>query len=41
MKPNFLVIGAMKCAIASLFDALGRHPQVFVSDPKGPHSPGG
>jgi hypothetical protein len=36
MKPNFLVIGAMKCATTSLFDALGRHPQIFVSDPKEP-----
>ncbi len=36
MKPNFLVIGAMKCATTSLFDALGRHPQVFVSSPKEP-----
>jgi hypothetical protein len=36
MKPNFLLIGAMKCATSSLFEALGRHPQVFVSNPKEP-----
>jgi hypothetical protein len=26
----------MKCATSSLFEALGRHPQVFVSNPKDP-----
>jgi hypothetical protein len=36
MKPNFLLIGAMKCATSSLFEALGRHPQVFLSNPKEP-----
>lgn len=36
MKPNFLLIGAMKSATTSLFNALGRHPQFFVSNPKEP-----
>ena len=37
MKPNFLVIGALKCGTTSLCYSLGKHPQVFMCDPKEPH----
>jgi hypothetical protein len=36
MKPNFLVIGAMKCATARLCDVFAAHPQMFVCTPKEP-----
>jgi hypothetical protein len=36
MKPNFLIIGAMKCATTSLCDILSQHPQIFVTEPKEP-----
>ena len=36
MKPNFLVIGAMKCATTSLCDLFATHPQMFVCTPKEP-----
>jgi hypothetical protein len=36
VKPNFLVIGAVKCATTSLCDILGSHPQIFVTQPKEP-----
>ena len=35
--PTFLVIGAMKAGTTSLHTYLGRHPNVFVSEPKEPH----
>lgn len=35
--PNFLVIGAMKCATTSICDILAEHPQAFVSRPKEPN----
>lgn len=34
--PTFLVLGAAKCGTTTLCHALGRHPEVFVSDPKEP-----
>ncbi|TVQ32398.1 MAG: sulfotransferase [Phycisphaeraceae bacterium] len=34
MKPNYLVIGAQKCATSSLCDLLGRHPDIFMTKPK-------
>jgi len=34
MKPNFLVIGAPKCATTSLCHNLSQHPEVFMSSPK-------
>lgn len=37
MRPNFLVIGAAKCGTTSLYYALGRHPEVFMCEPKEPH----
>ncbi len=37
MKPNFLVIGAAKAATSSLCEALGHHPDVFMSVPKEPN----
>ncbi len=37
MLPNFIVIGAAKCGTTSICDLLGRHPQVFMSNPKEPH----
>ena len=36
MRPNFLVIGAMKSATTSLCELLGSHPDIFVSNPKEP-----
>lgn len=35
--PNFLIIGAMKAGTTALADALGRHPDVFMCDPKEPN----
>lgn len=37
MKPNYLVIGAGKCATSSLCQLLGEHPEVFMSEPKEPN----
>jgi len=34
MKPNYLVIGAMKCGTTSLCSLLGQHPDIFMSNPK-------
>lgn len=34
MKPNFLIIGAMKCGTTSLSAYLRQHPDIFVPDPK-------
>lgn len=34
--PDFIVIGAMKCATTSLCDRLASHPEVFISSPKEP-----
>ncbi|HEX7009002.1 MAG TPA: sulfotransferase [Phycisphaeraceae bacterium] len=36
MHPNFLVIGAPKSATTSLCYYLGKHPQVFMCEPKEP-----
>ena len=36
MKPNFLIIGAMKCATTSLSELFAEHPQIFVCTPKEP-----
>jgi hypothetical protein len=30
MRPNFLVIGAMKSATTTLWEILRRHPQIFM-----------
>lgn len=35
--PNFIVIGSAKCATTSLCSILGRHPQIFMSEPKEPN----
>ncbi|MGP1309150.1 MAG: sulfotransferase family protein [Phycisphaerales bacterium] len=35
--PNFVVIGAQKCATSSLCAVLGRHPDVFMCEPKEPY----
>ncbi len=35
--PNYLVIGAQKCATSSVCAVLGRHPDVFMCDPKEPY----
>ena len=35
-KPNFIIIGAVKCGTTSLYNALNQHPQVFFSEPKEP-----
>lgn len=36
MLPDFLILGAPKCATTALHTALGTHPQVFVSPTKEP-----
>lgn len=33
-RPNFIGIGAQKCATSWLHEALHSHPQIFTSDPK-------
>jgi hypothetical protein len=35
--PNFFLVGAAKSGTSSLYAALGRHPQVFLSPLKEPH----
>lgn len=37
MKPNFLIIGAMKAGTTSLYYYLNQHPEVFMSPVKEPH----
>lgn len=37
MRPNYLVIGAQKCATSTLCDLLARHPDVFMTEPKEPY----
>jgi hypothetical protein len=37
VKPNFLIIGAQKCATSSLCDLVGEHPDVFMTQPKEPY----
>ena len=36
MRPNFLIIGAMKSGTTSLANYLSEHPDVFISQPKEP-----
>jgi len=36
MLPNFIVIGAAKCGTTSVCDLLGKHPDVFMCEPKEP-----
>jgi hypothetical protein len=36
-KPDFIIIGAMKCATSTLHDQLGAQPGLFVSTPKEPN----
>lgn len=36
LLPTFIVIGAAKCGTSSVCDLLGRHPDVFMSEPKEP-----
>jgi hypothetical protein len=35
--PNFLIVGAPRCGTTSLYDALGRHPDVFCCPVKEPN----
>ena len=35
-RPNFFLIGAPKCGTTAVAKALGRHPDIFMSDPKEP-----
>ena len=35
--PDFLIIGAMKCGTTSLHDYLGKHPDIYTTDPKELH----
>ena len=37
MKPDFVIIGAMKCATSTLHDQLARVPGVSMSEPKEPN----
>jgi hypothetical protein len=36
MKPNYMLIGAAKCATTTICNLLGRHPDVFMVDCKEP-----
>lgn len=36
MKPNFLIIGAAKCATTTLWETFRRHPQIFMPEMKEP-----
>jgi hypothetical protein len=36
-KPDFLIIGAMKCGTTSLHHYLGKHPDIFTTTPKEIH----
>jgi hypothetical protein len=36
-KPDFIVIGAMKCATSTLHEQLARQPGIFMSQPKEPN----
>jgi hypothetical protein len=36
MHPRFLIIGAQKSGTTALADTLGRHPDVFISEPREP-----
>lgn len=35
--PDFVTIGAMKCATSTLHEQLGRQPNIFMSEPKEPN----
>ena len=35
--PNFFIIGAPKSGTTSMYKYLKKHPNVFMSDKKGPH----
>lgn len=35
--PDFIIIGAMKCATSTLHDQLARQPGLFMSTPKEPN----
>ncbi len=37
-SPNLIVAGVMKCGTSSLHGYLAQHPDVFMTDPKEPHS---
>ena len=37
MKPNFLIIGGMKCGTTALTEYLKAHPDVFIASPKEMH----
>jgi len=36
-KPDFLIIGAMRCGTTSLHDYLGKHPEIYTTNPKEIH----
>jgi hypothetical protein len=36
-RPNFIIIGAMKCATSTLHEQLARQPGFFMSQPKEPN----
>lgn len=36
-KPDFIIIGAMKCATTTLHEQLALQPQIFMSEPKEPN----
>ena len=37
IKPNYMLIGAAKCATSSICNLLGSHPQIFMVDCDEPH----
>jgi len=36
-KPNFFLVGAPKCGTTSIAAQIGKHPEIFISNPKEPH----
>ena len=36
-KPDFFIVGALKCGTTSLYEYLRQHPEVFMSRIKEPH----
>ncbi|MBY6189135.1 sulfotransferase [Microbulbifer agarilyticus] len=37
VKPNFFLVGAAKAGTTSIAQALGQHPNIFITDPKEPN----
>lgn len=37
VKPNYMLIGASKCATSTICTLLGQHPDIFMTEPKEPN----